>query len=187
MEDTHFSPLPEDNLSKVSCTRIITATNKDLISMCEKGAFRWDLFYRLSVVDLKLPSLLARGKKELKEMLNFFMRQKQHKFRRRKPLKFHKEALEMILQYHFPGNIRELENLIERCYVLCEQEITVNDIPDHIRKHRIKSPLLLSEVEKDHILSTLTLFNGNQRQTMLALGISLNTLKKKLRAYQAEG
>ncbi len=163
--------------------RIIAATNKDLIDMCEKGDFRWDLFYRLSVVDLKLPSLLIRGKKELKEMLIFFIRHKQKKFNRRKAIEIQKDALEMMLNYHFPGNIRELENLVERFYVLCEQEVMANDIPEHINNNHVNAPLLLAEVEKKHILYTLDLFKGNQRQTTLALGISLNTLKKKLKEY----
>lgn len=85
--------------------RVICATNQNLPARCKEGKFRWDLFYRMAVAELQLPPLAERGKDELKDMILFFNKSLMKKFRRNAPLKFEKEVLELMLAYHYPGNI----------------------------------------------------------------------------------
>jgi len=164
--------------------RIIAATNRDLVARCEKGEFRWDLFYRLSVAELALPTLHERGKQELLELLNFFLHQKKGQLQKRKLLKLDKKAKNALLAYHFPGNVRELENLIESLYVFCTDTVFWEDLPERIRHPNVyQQPLRWEQVEKQHIERVLQLKKGNQRQTAMAIGYSINTLKSKIKKY----
>ena len=91
--------------------RIIAATHQNLSEKCKKGEFRWDLYYRLSIVELTLPSLLERGRKDIKSMLKFFLKKKKKDLNKSKVLKLSKAAEELLLDYSYPGNIREMENI----------------------------------------------------------------------------
>jgi DNA-binding NtrC family response regulator len=160
--------------------RIVAATNKDLVEACEAGKFRWDLYYRLAVTELYLPPLREGSKKDVMKFIDFFLQQKKEKFNRGKVLKLTKEVKDFLLDYPFPGNIRELENLVEKLYVHCEEEVQMNDLPH--RFHRLPEALSweLKVVERRHIDKALKHFNGNKTKTSEALGIALNTLKSKL-------
>ncbi len=163
--------------------RIIAATNKDLPSLCNEGKFRWDLYYRLSVVELSIPTLVKRGKKDLKEMIEYFISRNRKLLKKQKKLQFSKEAMDLLLNYSYPGNIRELENLISRLYVYHEERIEESDLPERLSEQPVEQPLNWAHVEKEHIKKVLHLKQGNQRQTAIALGWALNTLKKKMKEY----
>ncbi len=164
--------------------RIICATNRDLPAMCKEGKFRWDLYWRLAIAELKLPSLLERSKDELKEMIFHFNKIQLKRFRKKEVLDFDKDAMEAMLNYHWPGNIRELENLIERLYVYTDVKVRLKDLPERLIVSAQEAPLNMEFVEKEHIKKVLQIKKGNQYQTQLALGFgSINTLKKKMTAY----
>ena len=164
--------------------RFIGATNKDLLALCEAGQFRWDLYYRLSVVELELPSLQERGIEEIKALIQFFIKQKKKLFNAAKPLSLPPEVKNKLLSYPFPGNIRELENLIERLYVLStDGEVQLKDLPSRILDPKATHSLLLKDMEKRHIERVLRLNGGNQRKTARDIGVVYNTLMKKVRDY----
>lgn len=165
--------------------RIITATNKNLIQLCKENKFRWDLFYRLCIAELELPSLQTRGQKEIETMLTYFLAKKKEELNKKSILELSGRLKETLLSYTYPGNIRELENLIETLYVFCETKADVADLPTRIKYNDTDNSLNWRNVEKQHIIKVLKLFNGNQRQAWLALGYgSLNTLKKKIKEYE---
>jgi len=165
--------------------RFVAATNKDLLIMCEKGAFRWDLYYRLAVVDIELPALRERGKKELKKMIQFLLKRKKKKFNASSMLKLPNSMMSRMLDYKFPGNLRELENLIERLYILgSDNTIDESLFPKRMNQSQQLNPVLLKEVEKQHIQKILAQNNFNLSQTAKALGVVYNTLKKKVKDYQ---
>lgn len=165
--------------------RFVCATNKDLLKLCKQGKFRWDLYYRLSVIDLELPSLQERGIKEIKELIRHFVHRKKKLFNRDKPLQIPKSIMEHLLSYPFPGNIRELENLIERLYVLSiGQTLTPKDLPQRIREPQPAHSLRLKDLEKVHIERVLRLNKGKKTKTARDLDIAFNTLESKLEKYE---
>ena len=97
--------------------RIIAATNQNLVKLCEEKHFSWDLYYRLSVVELDVPTLMQRGKTNIKTMIDFFLIQKKKQLKKKKKLVLDKEVVEILLNYTYLDNIRELENIISRLYV----------------------------------------------------------------------
>ena len=164
--------------------RIICATNQDLIKRCKEEKFRWDLYYRLAVGELHLPGLLERGKPELKIMIDFFNKLFMKKLKRPTLLSFDKHAMEVLLNYHYPGNLRELENLIAKLHIFSEGVVQIKDLPERMKLENIENPLRIEHVEAEHIKYVLKLKKGNQSQTQLAIGYgSINTLKNKLIDY----
>jgi transcriptional regulator with PAS, ATPase and Fis domain len=164
--------------------RIISATNKDLPTLCKEGTFRWDLYYRLVVAELELPSLQSRGKKEINEMIDYFIKKKMKDLKKANLLNFQNEAQQFLHNYSWPGNVRELENLIETLYIYCDKEVSISDIPSRFRESRIEKSLKWTDFEKSQIEKVLKLKRGNKRQACLALGYkSINTLVKKIKEY----
>jgi len=164
--------------------RVIAATNKNLPELCHEGNFRWDLFYRLAIAELELPSLQSRGKKELDEMIQYFLTKKREELRKAKALTINPDVLQFMYNYSWPGNIRELENLIETLYVFVDSEVTFNEIPARFKEASGTGSLRWADVEKAHIEKVLKLKNGNQRQAWIALDYgSINTLRAKIKEY----
>jgi transcriptional regulator of acetoin/glycerol metabolism len=178
--------IPINGTPKKVDVRIIAATNKDLIKLCEDGKFRWDLYYRLAVVELTLPDFNDRGIDDKAEMLDFFIKQKQIQLKKKNLLKLDKKSRASILNYHFPGNIREMENLIENLYVFNSETVTLNDLPVRMKINQEKSPLKMSEVERLHIIKVLKIFNGNLQKTAISMDVALNTLKNKIKLYDID-
>jgi DNA-binding NtrC family response regulator len=175
--------MPLGGKAKKVDVRVLAATNQNLPKLCEEGKFRWDLYYRLSVVELDLPTLHARGKTDLKLLMDHFITAKKKELHRPKKLVFDKSALEIMLNYTYPGNVRELENIISRLYVFNEERITLDVLPKRLKQAPENQPMNMDFVEKQHILKVLHHYNGNITQTAKAIGWVVNTLKTKMKKY----
>ncbi len=185
LQEGSFIPLGGHEEKKID-VRVIAATNRDLKKRCEEGKFRWDLYYRLAVVDLYVPSLAECGPDEVDELFEHFLDLKQKKLGKANRLKPSKEVIQAIKNYPFPGNIRELENLTEKLYVFCDEKIELTDLPSHITDPDESISLKIEDVEKRHIEKVLKMKHYNQRQTALAIGWVINTLKSKMERYGIE-
>lgn len=163
--------------------RLICATNQDLKKKIAEGTFREDLYYRLNVVNITLPPLRER-KEDIKPLVELFI--KKFAAKGRKQVKgITKEALNILLRYDWPGNIRELENVIERALVLCRGDwIDIKDVP--LQSALVSKNLKngdLRELEKNHIKEVLEKNNWNLGASASQLGIHRNTLRRKIKEY----
>ena len=165
--------------------RIVSATNKDIEVEVEEGKFREDLLYRLNVVHIEIPSLSQR-KEDIPLLVNHFL-QKKRSARRVNGIS--PEALKMLMEYGWPGNIREFENVIERAAILTPGEeivpgyiaLTAKTRSPDLRK--IPTRLTLAELEKIHIENVLKANEYNRTKSSKSLGISLKTLYLKIKSY----
>jgi transcriptional regulator with PAS, ATPase and Fis domain len=166
--------------------RIITATNKDLMEMVEKGTFRDDLFYRLNVINIKLPPLRDRGDDIL--LLTRTFLERYAKEIKSSPPDLSHEVIEIFKKYEWPGNVRELENIIKRLVVMSESNtIEAVDLPGHMRSCIAPSQGVkrtLKEVEAEHIRAVLGHTGGNKTQAAKILDIDRKTLRNKIREYE---
>ncbi|HHT9109412.1 MAG TPA: sigma-54-dependent transcriptional regulator, partial [Candidatus Wunengus sp. YC63] len=168
-------------------TRIIAATHRDLAGEVKNGKFREDLYFRLNVITLSLPPL--RDKREdipvlIDHFLDNFCKNRQKKI-------LLPEVMTAMSQYHWPGNVRELKNTIERLVVMTEgNSISIEDLPENIRGVSSTTAegteIVLSGIEKKHILKVLHEKQGNKTLAAEALGISLKTLYNKLKVYHID-
>jgi transcriptional regulator with PAS, ATPase and Fis domain len=175
--------MPLGGKAKRVNVRVIAATNQNLLKLCEEGTFRWDLYYRLSVVELDLPTLSERGKADIKGMIDHFLTQKKKELHRPKKLQLDKAALEILLNYSYPGNVRQLENIISRLYVFNEETVSADVLPKRLKQRPSDQPMKMEYIEKEHMIRVLKHFKGNKRQTALAIGWSINTLAAKMEKY----
>lgn len=175
--------------------RLLAATHKDLEKMVEERTFRQDLFFRLSVVPIHLPALRERSI-DIPELTMFFL--KRYAEKNRKDIKgIHPEALNLLIQYHWPGNIRELENTVERAVILCiGEQITPHELPlqffsEDVRtggsaKSAVQDDFTLRDMEREVIRVTLDKTGHNKSLTAKKLGIARQTLLNKIKEYQLE-
>ncbi|MFA6455579.1 MAG: sigma-54 dependent transcriptional regulator [Bacteroidota bacterium] len=178
-----------------SDVRIISATNKHLADEVKAGRFREDLWYRLNVIAITLPSLQQRKEDILLLAQNIL--EKKDLSREKKQL--HPEAAEALLNYSWPGNVRELENVLERAIVLSPDEfIRRRDLalPEQFivektasgeQGSKVGSAISMAELEKDHIAGVLANTKWNKNLASKILGISLKTLYTKIQQYNLEG
>ncbi|MEX2112381.1 MAG: sigma-54 dependent transcriptional regulator, partial [Pirellulales bacterium] len=174
--------------------RVIAATNRDLERDVSEGRFRRDLYFRLRVLEIIVPSLRKRIE-DIPDLSHYFL-QRFNAETGRKLRGFTPEALEMMRKYRWPGNVRELKNVVERAVVLARgefierEDLTLSQLstagdtgeqPLHAAPFR---PASLSEIERDHILATLIATNWNKSQTAALLGIERSTLDRKIRRYE---
>jgi transcriptional regulator with PAS, ATPase and Fis domain len=173
--------------------RIIAATNRDLEEMIRDRTFRKDLFYRLRVIPLEVPPLRERREDILPLARQFILRScNEHSCG---PCSLSSEALDLLMRYEWPGNVREIENAIERAVLLAEGQpkIEAGDLPPEIRGVGTFMPfdsagiLPLAEVERRHILTAIEHFRGNRRKAAEALRIGETTLWRKLKQYGIVG
>ncbi len=170
--------------------RVISATNRDLENEVKAGRFREDLFYRLNTITLRMPPLRKR-KVDIPLLVEYFLENSRFGTSAQKIKKIDPRVLDAFARYDWPGNIRELQNTLERLKILAEnQEIKLEDIPMGIRMPMVKTQSLedanelsLLDVEKNHILRTLTVNQGNKTKTAKNLGITIKTLYNKLHHY----
>ncbi|MBI3086626.1 MAG: sigma-54-dependent Fis family transcriptional regulator [candidate division NC10 bacterium] len=173
--------------------RIITSANKDLHRAVLDGAFREDLYYRMAVVQISLPPLRER-REDIPLLVVHFLQRCNARYRRAishvRP-----EAMEALIAYDWPGNVRQLENAIEQAVVLAEAEVLgLPEFQDFFNVDGVTPPsrlpvfgLSLRELEKWYILETLRQIRGNRTQAARLLGISLRGLQYKLHRYTRGG
>jgi two-component system NtrC family response regulator len=172
--------------------RIIAATHRNLESMVESGSFREDLYYRLAVVPIEIPPLRDR-REDIAELVCEFFNQSTTKYSR-KTLKLPQELIPHFSQYHWPGNIRQLQNTIERMVVLCPRdEITVDDFPNFLRNSSaspaslaIPEGMTLEAVEKELLHQALLKCNWNQTRAARQLGVTRKILTARIAKYGIE-
>ncbi|HQW44986.1 MAG TPA: sigma-54 dependent transcriptional regulator [Chitinophagaceae bacterium] len=163
--------------------RVIAATNKNIEQLCDKEIFRWDLYFRLAVTTLKLPALRDWSKREIKDLIEHFNNACFPEFpNRQQKLKFSNEALEQLSSYHFRGNVRELQNIIISLYTFCQEEVSLKDLPERITTSNL-NPSSKEENEKAHIREIYTSKKENLKATAEVLGMSRDTLRRKLIKY----
>ena len=180
--------------------RIVAATNRDLAAMVEKGTFRKDLFYRLNVVNLRLPSLRDR-REDIPLLAAHFLDRISRE--RNAKLTLSDEALRTMMRYEWPGNVRELENSVERACALSSGPVLhLGDLPTQLQNNglearratlRVGEPdgangeahavTTLADLEKQAILSAIKTLNGDKLQAAKLLGIGKTTLYRKLKEY----
>ncbi len=172
--------------------RIIAATHQNLEQKIKDGSFREDLFYRLNIVSLHIPPLRER-KEDILPLIEHFVN-KYSIENNKQNLSLSKEAVDLLIKYNYPGNVRELENIIERAVVLCRGElITVNDLPNVIKGfkgeqfiEKSSDASLIEQVEaleKKLIFDALSKANGNQSQAGRMLGLTERNLRYKMQKY----
>jgi len=172
--------------------RIIAATNRDLLEAVNRFAFREDLYYRLNVVQIRIPPLRERMD-ALPALVNHFIAQANARYRKQ-ITGVDSAASQYLRQYPYPGNVRELESIIAHSVIMAEgSEITSSDLPDYVRHGVVMRPALtyqqdnsiptLAEMEAKHIRFALDVLKGNQSRAAKELGISRSTLWRKMREY----
>lgn len=196
LQEREYEPLGATTTQKANL-RIIAATNKPLFECVQRGTFREDLYYRLNVVKIELPPLADR-REDIPLLTKHFI--ETFKARTGKSISgISEEALAVLMRYNFPGNIRELENIVEHAFVLCKSNIiTPACLPDDIinsstatdtlqkTKNRNNEAHPLKQAEAETILSVLKRYNGNRTKTAAELGIDKSTLWRKMKKYHIQ-
>lgn len=161
--------------------RVITATNSNLESMISKGTFREDLYYRINVVNIKTIPLRDR-KEDLLLLINAFIEKYTREYNKT-DLKISEKVIEVLMRYNWPGNIRELENIIQRMIIMSDNMINLNQVPENLKYHIPASNDLfksLKEFEKEQILKVLSSVNNNKTKAAQILQIDRKTLNQKI-------
>lgn len=184
LEDHHIQRLGSVRSIKLDI-RLVAATNRDLKKLIAESRFREDLYYRLDVVRVHMPSLAERPGDILLLAKHFL-----DKYSRRLGRQingFDKEAAAKLIQYNWPGNVRELENVVERAVVLSTSNVVTVATLAGLTAIETPNPppdlILLSEIERKHISDALDRFGWNIGETATALGIHRNTLRTKIKEY----
>jgi two-component system response regulator AtoC len=170
-----------------SRSRIIAATNRNLAEMVQKGMFRRDLYYRLKVVTVLVPPLSDRTE-DIPELADYFL-QKTNREMKTKILKFQDGVIQRLITHHWPGNVRELENVILAAAVRSRGNvILLEDVAKVLASNAAdttpaQAQQALAQMERKHILQVLAQVGWNRTQAANLLGISLPTLRSKIRKY----
>jgi two-component system NtrC family response regulator len=188
IETGEFFKVGDSKPTKVN-VRIISATNRDLQKEIELGHFRQDLFYRISVFQIKLPALRERLT-DIEALTNFFVQMFSIKLdKKTKPVS--PDFLNVLKNHDFPGNIRELKNIIERAIILCDtDELITSNLPFDIQSKGLSdspkqlSAFSLASIEKLHIQKVLNYTKGNKAETARLLEIGIATLYRKIEEFK---
>jgi DNA-binding NtrC family response regulator len=192
LQDREFEPVGGNETMQVD-VRVVIATNLDLPKEVEKGTFRRDLYYRINVVSIHMPSLRERVS-DIPVLAEHFLR----RFAKENGKKIEgmdDAALDLLVRYGWPGNVRELENCVERAVVLTRNDrLTPDDLPPHMKEGVADAPApatddvvplksALEDPERRYIEMALRRFEGNRQETAKALDINRTTLFNKMRKY----
>ncbi|MHC4812603.1 MAG: sigma-54-dependent transcriptional regulator [Planctomycetota bacterium] len=163
--------------------RILAATNKDLLTLVEKDSFRQDLYFRLNVIHIAIPPLRDR-QEDIPSLITHFA-EKYALEHGRQPLRFSEDALGALCNYYWPGNVREVENIVQRIVVMSDRDVVdVPDLPALMRFSAMRGARLrrtLQEVEIEHVQNVLESVGGNKTKAAEILGIDRKTLREKLK------
>ena len=192
LQERELTRVGGETLIKID-VRLIAATNRDLAQLVQQGRFRQDLYYRLNVVALQVPSLRERREDIPLLAQHFLTRFKQSN---RKQIKgFTPGAMDLLLRHHWPGNVRELMNAVERAVVLARNEYLGEEDLTSLKDAKAPSMALpldplpagqsLDQLEKSAILKMLQDTGGNKSEAARRLGITRKTLHKKLKQYES--
>ncbi len=189
LEDGSFRMVGGTKLIRVN-VRIVAATNKKLQEVVAAGRFREDLWYRLQIVPISIPPLREHAE-DVPLLVESFLQHFTAKHKRRRK-KLSAEALQLCQRFPWPGNVRQLRNVMERVVLTCRDgTIDVKDLPDYLREHdesattfAIRPGMSLAEVEKLLIRQTLTHVTANREEAAKLLGISRRSLQYKLKQYR---
>jgi DNA-binding NtrC family response regulator len=190
IQSGEFRRVGGNTVLKADC-RVLSATNKSLKDEVKAGRFREDLLYRINIITIDMPSLRER-KQDIPILIASFL---QNKMKTKVKQDISPKAVEMLMEYHWPGNIRELENVIERAAILCQDNviqphdislpIAPTSLPAGVsRDEKIGTAVPLKEIDRLHIEGVLKSFRGNKTESAKVLGISLKTLYTKIQEYQ---
>ncbi len=181
LQEKAFEPLGGVNTVKVN-VRIITATNHDLSKLVKDGTFREDLFYRINIIRISLPPLRDR-KEDIPYLVDHFIG-RLNQLHNKHIDGISPETLKILMSHDYPGNVRELENILEHTFVLCESGIILpRHLPDAIKPEAIVHvpPASVQDFEKELILSTLEQNQWNREMTAANMGMHKTTLYRKIR------
>ncbi len=196
LEEGAFRPVGSSAEKKVS-VRFITATNRDLKKMLDKGRFREDLYYRINVIPIKLPPLRER-REDIPLLVQHFIKELDGK--KGGERRFSEKALSQLMEYNYPGNVRELKNIIERALMFSESDvISFKDLPLEVRRDARESQLSSDHMEqqltlgyakkrteREKIVQALKQVKGNKLKAAKLLNISRTTLYLKIEEYHIE-
>ena len=184
LETGEFFKVGDTKPTKVN-VRVIAATNRDLPKVSETGAFRLDLYYRLSVFQIQLPSLNERAE-DIELLADFFIRVFAQKMNKPTP-QMGADFLQALKKHHWKGNTRELKNVIERAVILSDNKLSVSSLPFGFSSAE-SSPFVfdLAEAEKIQIQKVLQHTKGNKSEAAHLLNIGIATLYRKLKEYNLE-
>lgn len=190
LQERQFEPLGSIKPIKTDI-RIIAATNKDLDKMIKQGTFREDLYYRINVMTLHIPSLRER-KEDIPLLIDHFI-SKFNRLQSKDISGISEEAMGLLMRHDYPGNIRELENIIEHSFILCSSGlIHPHHLPSSLMKgetsstSQLKQGLTLKAMEILLIQDALRRHKGNRKQAAKELGIDPSTLFRKIKAYEID-
>jgi len=182
LQEKEFERVGSSKTIKVDA-RILTATNKDLKREVKEGRFREDLFYRINVFNIDVPPLRER-KEDIPLLVEHFIN-KYNKILNKRVKKVSTKAMDFLIDYNYPGNIRELENIIERSIIMAKDEIVDENYFYFIEQERkFEKKGTLKDVEKELIIKYLIQNKGNRTKTAEILGISRRSLQNKIKEYQ---
>ncbi|MCA1625660.1 MAG: sigma-54 dependent transcriptional regulator [Acidobacteria bacterium] len=194
LQEQEITRLGENVPRKIN-VRIIAATNENLTELIKQNEFREDLYYRLAVVPIRLPPLRER-REDIPLLTEHFLKKSAAKHGI-KPLKIEREVFQKFFNYAWMGNVRELENVVERMVVLAgEETLTLEDVPENIKNPSDNfgnlwfslpaEPINLETIEAEIIREALNRFGGNQSQTARYLGITRSALIYRMQKYGLE-
>lgn len=190
LQEQEIRPVGSSQIERID-VRVVAATNKDLEEMMSQGLFREDLYYRLNVIDVRLPPLRNRAD-DILPIAEHLLAQHATKAGLPSPIALSPEAQRVLLSYRWPGNVRELQNTIERGLALCQSGvIEPSDLPQAVHHKRdidylapaVARHLSMAELERDFILLVLDDEGGNKTRTAQRLGLDRKTLYRKLEEF----
>lgn len=190
LQEGTFEPLGSTS-TRHTDVRVIAATSRHLPSLIKQGHFREDLYYRINVMTIDLLPLRER-REDIPLLINHFIQQFNQTMGKH-IRSVSADAMKLLLRYDYPGNVRELQNVLEHGFVLCnETELTPDCLPGYLSASASRAaetveeqPRLLDDLEMQTILNTLERYNWNKTKTADALGIDRTTLWRKLKRYES--
>ena len=189
LEERSYEPLGSSKTVKTN-VRIVTASNKDLSRLVEEGSFRKDLYYRINVVKLELPPL-AQRKEDIPFLSEHFI-ERLNKLRNKNVAGLSHEALAVFMRHDWPGNIRELENVIEYAFILCREGLVQPKcLPEYLNANACRvvdfAGFTLADGERHTIMNALNRNGWRRMATARELGIDKNTLRRKMKRLNIVG